>query len=332
MADINEQKQPPLSAVQLAAQEAARLGEALVLAVRQSNLALVEQLVAPGSPAGWSVYLFGLGLLRLDLRLADRREQGQLKPYDLQIEPEAALLELGVIQPLDAAEPANSPERPHLTRLFGSSLVLRQASASEYGWLVEEVLPINSNGRLDPADPTDLNIMEVHRGEAALPLRLEKLNPVEKLFLTRLQGQAGRFNLEELYNAVRLWQDFRARLSPEELDSVDRANPAEWAAGVEYLITLFDYHQADQDELSQAYGVKAESITDRARELAFTLKVTQFDDRYSIHPDPVGHYRALFGELGINPKRDEKLLAALQKNVFDSIEVPPDDDTFFGPG
>jgi hypothetical protein len=331
MAEINEQNEAALSGLQLAAQEAARLGEALVLAVRQSNLALVEQLVAPGSPAGWSVYLFGLALLRLDLRLDDPREQGQLKPYDLQIEPEAALLDLGIIQPLEQGEIANPPERPHLTRLFGSSLVLRQASAGEYGWQVEEVLPVNSNGRLNPNDPTDLHIMEVHRGEAALPLRLEKLSPVEKLFLARLQGQAGRFNLEELYNAVRLWQDFRERTGPEDLEIIDSLSPAGWAAGVEYLITLFDYHQADPDGLGQAYGISTESVTDRARELAFTLRVTQFDDRYSIHPDPIGHYKALFGELGINPKRDEKLLAAQRNSVFDSVEVPPDDDTFFGP-
>ncbi len=331
MAEINEQSQPALSGLQLAAQEAARLGEALVLAVRQSNLALVEQLVWPGSATEWSVYLFGLALLRLDLRLDDPREQGQLKPYDLQIEPEAALLDLGVIQPMDQDEPASPPERPHLTRLFGSSLVLRQAPAGEYGWLVEEVLPVNSNGRLNPNDPTDLNIIEVHRGETVLPLRQEKLSPIEKLFLARLQGHADRFNLEELYNAVRLWHDFRERSAPEELEQVDKLDPAEWAAGVEYLITLFDYHQADQDELSRAYGIKVETLADRARELAFTLKVTQFDDRYSIHPDPIEHYRAIFGELGINPHRDEKLLAARRNNVFDSIEVPPDDDTFFGP-
>ena len=323
----NEQ-QPALSGLQLAAQEAARLGEALVLAVRQSNLALVEQLVAPGSAAGWSVRLFGLSLLRLDLRLDDPREQGQLKPYDLQIEPKLALLELGVIRPLDGDE---TTERPHLTRLFGSSLVLGQVPGSEYGWLVEEVLPVNSNGQLHPTDPTDLNIIEVHQGKTALLLRLEKLSPVEKIFLKQMQSQSGKFNLEELYNAARLWQDFRESSTPENLALVDSLDPAEWAAGITYLITLFDYHQADLDEVSQAYGIPAESLADRARELAFTLRVTQFDDRYSIHPDPIGHYRALFGELGINPKRDEKLLETQRKNIFNSIEVPPDDNTFFGP-
>ncbi|MDB5078390.1 MAG: hypothetical protein JWP00_314 [Chloroflexi bacterium] len=331
MTDINAQNLPPQVGLQLAAQEAARLGEALVLAVRQSNLGLVEQLVAPGSAAGWSVRLFGLGLLRLDLRLDDPREQGQLKPYDLQIEPGVALLELGVIQPLAVGEVTAQAERPHLTRLFGSSLVLCQVPDSEYGWLLEEVLPVNATGQLNPADATDAKIIEVHQGKLGLPLRLEKLSPVENIFLARMQSQAGRFNLEELYNAARLWQDFRERSAPDELEQVDSSPPAEWAAGVEYLITLFDYHQADMDEVSQLYAIKTESLADKARELAFTLRVTQFDDRYSIHPDPVGHYRALFGELGINPKRDEKLLEAQRKNIFDSIEVPPDDDTFFGP-
>src|SRR5436190_2046126 len=99
-----EYEQPISGELQRAAQEAARLGEALVLAVRQSQLTLVETLVAPDSAAGWSVRLFGLALLRLDLRLNDSREQGQLKPYDLQVEPGVALLELGVISALELEE------------------------------------------------------------------------------------------------------------------------------------------------------------------------------------------------------------------------------------
>jgi hypothetical protein len=325
-------EQPLSGEIQRLAQEAARLGEALVVAVRQNRLDLVETLVAPESPAGWSVRLFGLGLLRLDLRLDDPREQERLKPYDLQIEPGVALLELGVIQPLEVAEGESPVERPHLTRLFGSSLVLTQTPGSEYGWLVEEILPANSDGQLRPTDPTDARIIAVHQGKKALPLRLETLDSVEKILLATMQSQAGKFNLEEFYNAARLWQDFLTRSAAEDITALKEQNPAEWAAGVEYLITVFDYHQADSDELSRLYAIAPESVTDRARELAFTLRVTQFDDRYSIHPDPVAHYRDLFGELGINPKRDEKLLEARRKNVFDSIqEVPSDDDTFFGP-
>jgi hypothetical protein len=328
-----QNEQPISGDLQRAAQEAARLGEALILAVRQARLDLVETLVAPASSAGWSVRLFGLALLRLDLRLDDPREQNRLKPYDLQIEPGVALLELGVISALEVGDEESPAERPHLTRLFGSSLVLRQTPGSEYGWLVEEVLPANSNGQLHPADPTDAHIIAARQGKTALPLRLETLDPVEKLFLEKMQGQAGKFNLEELYNAARLWQDFLKHSEPGELTLIKSLAPVEWAAGVEYLITVFDYHQADPDKLGQLYGITAENITDRARELAFTLKVTQFDDRYSVHPDPVGHYRALFGELGINPNRDEKLFEARRKNIFNSIEeVPSDDDTFFGPG
>lgn len=327
-----EHSQPASSDLQHAAQEAARLGEALVHAVRQDRLDVVEGLVVPESVAGLGVRLFGLALLRLDLRLDDPREQRQLKPYDLQIEPGVALLELGVLSTLAGEDELFAPERPHLTRLFGSSLVLGQAQDCEYGWLVEEVLPANSNGRLRPDDPTDAQIIAVHQGLAALPLRLENLHPVEKLFLEKMQGQAGKFNLAELFNAARLWQDFLTVSGAEELPAIANQNPSEWAAGIEYLITVFDYHQADPAALTALYGVTEESLTDRARELAFTLKVTQFDDRYSVHPDPIAHYRALFGELGVNPKRDDQLLEARRKNVFNSIEdVPADDDTFFGP-
>jgi hypothetical protein len=305
-----------------AALEMARLGERLVAGVRDSQVEEVAGLLAPGSPAALTLEVFGLALWRLDLRLDDPREQGQLAPYALQVEPEVALLELGVV----AALPTEDSGRNHLTRLFGSGLVLRAAPAAEAGWLIEDVLPVTAGSQLRPDDATDQLILETHQGHKPLPLRRERLSQVEVGFLEQMQAQPGRFNLEEQFNAVRLWRDFQGRSS-----LVDISYGPEWAAAVEYLITLFDYHTVEVEEVALRYGVSAEAVTDCARELAATLRVTQFDDRYSIHPDPIAHYRQLFVELGINPERDEAArLAAEGNQVFDSIEVPPDDEDFWG--
>ena len=300
---------------------AAKLGESLIAAVRAGQTEKVAGWLVPGSSAALALEIFGLELFRLDLRLDDRRENGQLAPYDLQIEQEAALLELGVVTAL----PAQEGGRPHLTRLYGSSLLLRPAVDSEFGWLVEDLLPVNSDGQLRPTEPADARIIKIHQGHSPLPLRRDKLDEIEIRFLEQMQGQPGRFNLEEQFNAVRLWRDFKTTESD--------LNGPEWAAAVEYLITIFDYHAAEAEELAHRYQISPENLTDGARELAATLGVTQFDDRYSIHPDPIAHYRELFGELGINPQRDEQLRLTAERNkVFDQVEVPPDDDDFWGPG
>jgi hypothetical protein len=301
---------------------AAAVGEALVTATRQANADLLERLLAPGSAARLSYELFGATLFRLLLRLDDPQEEEKLAPYDLQIEGEIALLELGVVTALPSDE---NNGRAHLLRLFGSGVLLRYAPENAAVWLVEEIFPVNADGNLRPDDPTDARILAVVQGRENLPLQTERLDAVERFFLAKMQ--AGRFNLEELYNAVRLWRDYKTLPETEN----NPPNAAQWAGAIEYLITVFDYHDANENEIAASYGVTPEDVTSRAREIAFNLRATQFDDRYTIHPDPVEHYRELFGELGINPERDEKVRQASLNKVFDYVEVPPDDDTFFGP-
>ncbi len=295
-------------------QAIAGLGARLVAGVRAGAIEEVAGLLLPNSPAALALELFGLTLFRLDLRLDDPRENGQLAPYDLQLDTETAWLELGRV----------NRQADHLTRLFGSGLVLRPASESEIGWLIEEILPLNADGQFRDEDDFDRRILETHQGFHPLPLRLEKLDEIESIFLEQMQTKPGHFNLEELFNAVRLWRDYRAVASALIPD------PA-WAAAIEYLISLFDYHTADLEDFARRYAVTSEAVTDHAREIAQTLRVTQFDDKYSIHADPIAHYRELFGELGIDPSRDEKVrLAASRNQIFDSVEVPPDDEDFWG--
>lgn len=304
------------------AQAAARRGEEFVAAVRTSNLAAIQTMLAPNSAAAYLLEMFGLALFRLDLRLDEPEEKNRLTPYDLQIEGQVALLELGVLEPLEVE---GAEQHGHLRRLFGSSLLL----SFDQDWRITEVLPFNSEGELNPQNPTDQKIIETHQGKIPLPLQYSTIDNTEGLFLDRMQDQAGRFNLEELLNALRLWRDFKAKtVTMRRLPGNSKA----WAGAVEYLISLFDYHEAESKILAKRYGTDSEAILQRARELTQTLNVTQFDDRYSIHPDPIAHYRTLFGELGVNPERDERVrLAREQEKVFDTIEVPPDDDDFFGP-
>lgn len=307
------------------AQTAAQLASQWVAAVRAGDLVFLKQHVLNGSPAALALELFEAALFRLDLRLDDPREAGKLAPFDLQIEAEAALLELAVLEPLPEGE-------GHWQRIFGSGLLL-QAIADVPGWAVSDIVPINSDNVFKLDDPTDQKILAVHQGREALPLARTNLDPVEQAFLEQMQAQMGRFNIEELFNALRLWRDYK--VGNDGIRAKDWQNrPATWAAAVEYLITLFDYFEVDNTELIRRYATTTPAIARRTQEIAQTLNVTQFDDRYSVHPNPLAYYHTLFKEIGIDFKRDEQVKAALaQSNIFDTIAPVPDDDAdFFGPG
>jgi hypothetical protein len=305
------------------AQAAARRGEEFIAAVRTGNENTVKEFLLENSTAAYLFDMFGVALFRLDLRL-DQAEAEKLAPYDLQLEGEVGLLELGVLQPLEV-EGSEPEEHGHILRLFGSSLLLNYSG----DWYITDVLPFNSDGKLNPQNPLDQQITEVHQGRQFLPLKLDRLDETEGRFLKNMQEQSGRFNLEELVNALRMWRDFKSKTTSTKRIS-NRAKA--WAGAVEYLITLFDYHEVDDHALAKRYDTEATDILERARQIAQTLNVTQFDDRYSIHPDPVAHYRAIFQDLGVNPERDRRVLEASQRAVFDTIEeVPDDDEDFFGP-
>lgn len=303
------------------AQTAARLGSDFVVAVRNNLAAEVELLLAENSPARLAFDMFGTLLFRLDLRLADPQEAGKLAPYDLQIDPQMALLELAVLEPLEQGE-------GHVKRLFGSSLLLQPSAVTAYGWLILDVIPVNSDGTFSEDAETDQRILAVHQGREILPLQAERLSLIEHKFLSEMQGQNGRFNLEELYNALRLWRGYTALVSAEQ------ATPNAWAAAVEYLITLFDYFEVNEDDLAHRYQVSQDILSNCYQEIAQVLKVTQFDDRYSIHPDPVAHYKTLFDDIGIDYRSKKQVRDdLLQGGMFNSVApIPDDDEDFFGPG
>jgi len=298
------------------ARAAAQLGADFIGAVRTGEVDWLASVVAPGSAAALQLEIFGVALFRIGLRLDDPEEQGKLAPYDFQFEGEVGLLELGVIEPLPEGQ-------GHLRRLFGSSLLLQ---ATGNGWQISELIPVNSDGNLHPNSPADHEVLAVYQGHKALPLQTANLDLVERLFLAKMQMQTGWFNLEELLNAVRLWRDYRAK------QTVSKRQVASLAAAVEYLISLFDYFQVDSQEVAQRYATTTPALLNRSREIAQTLNATQFNDRYSIHPDPIAHYRQLFRDIGGAFDQEEIERARREyTKVFDTVEVPPDDLDFFGP-
>lgn len=306
----------------LLAQAAGHLAINFIEAARQNRSADLAALLEPDSTAAMLFEMFGPTIFQIDLRLDKAEEQGRLAPYDFQIEDNVGLLELGVLEPLASND---EDSRPHFRRLFGSSLLL-SLNPQNLTWRVVDLLPVNSDGKLDSNSPTDERIMAVHRGEQTLPLQKQNLDAVEEKFLSGMQKRKGKFNLEEMINALHLWRDFKAMQNPDITKTAQS-----WAAGVEFLISLFDFSEVDAEALSLAYLTDVEAIENCAREIAQNLRANQFDDRYSLHPDPVGHYQTLFKELGIDPERDEKVRRSQNQKIFDSIEVPPDDSDFYGP-
>jgi hypothetical protein len=75
-------------------------------------------------------------------------------------------------------------------------------------------------------------------------------------------------------------------------------------------------------------------LTKQYQEIAQTLNVTQFDDRYSIHPDPISHYKILFDEIGVDYRAKTQVQNdLLEGGVFNTVApIPADDEDFFGPG
>jgi hypothetical protein len=141
-----------------------------------------------------------------------------------------------------------------------------------------------------------------------------------------MQERNGQFNLDETLNAARLWRDFKA------IGTEFSGSPAAWAAAVEYLIGLFDHFKVSLNQIAKAYSSSPSATVRRARELALALNTTQFDDRYSIHPDPIAHYREVFSDIGGRFSQEEMEKAQHEYNkVFDKVEVPPDDTDFYGP-
>lgn len=291
------------------AQAAARIGAAFVAAVRVGAIDPLKDMLLPGSSAAMQLEIFGATLFRIALRLDNPCEQGQLAPVEFEMQGNTSLLELGI-----------SPGATLAASLF----LQNQPSGA---WLILEVLPGTPGAPLNPNESADCAVLNYYQGYASLPLLEGNLDPVERFFLKEMQGREGLFNLDELLNAFRLWRDFRKKSG-----SVLKGSSASYAAAVEYLISLFDRFQVEGATVAKRYSTTVSAMQGRARLIAHALNATQFDDRYSIHSDPIAHYRQVFEDIGGRFNQHEMEKAAQKyAGVFNTVEVSPDDTDFFGP-
>ena len=259
------------------ARELAERSETFLDGLKDGQLG--SDMLADNSTAAVAHDLFELRLFGLVLRLDEAEREGLvLRPYDVQIEARVAMLELGAFA---ADEPM---------RRWGAGLLYLHTPD---GWRLADVLPIGAGGMLNPDDPAEAPIIAAYRTIGTLPIDSDGLDAVERALVAGMADDSA-FNLEELVNGIRLWRDYIRR------GGMTNGAPALWAAGIAYLIGLFDRRTVSYADTAAHYRVSADGVSRRARELADTLNATQFDDRYATRADPVAHYAEVFGEIGVN--------------------------------
>jgi hypothetical protein len=271
----------------------------LIEALRDQNEVAVGSLLVPDSEAEWDFRLFGLGPLLFMLYM--HLECGEfVLPLFARPGKGEVLVEVGWVSGKD--EDGRAVYDPR--RL--STVTLGRCGKD---WSVSDVNP----GPLD--DPTTISKAQdalrraMDRGTGANPLwfpwgvltgafqlkRLgrEPLDEVEELFVEGMERSS--FGVPEIVRAVRMWREFKGRANPRY------HRPETYAAAVEYIMMLFGFYGDSQSTIAERYGVSASSISSNWREIESTLALSQFDGRYSVHPDPGAPLEAMLRQRGEKP-------------------------------
>lgn len=271
----------------------------LIQALRDRDALAVEHLLIPDSEAEWGFRLFGLGpllfMLYMHLECAEfvlprfaRRRDGEV------------LAEVGWVIGKDEDGRAVYDPRRLSTVTLGRY---------DEGWGVSDVNPgpLDDSTTISKAQDALKRAME--EGDGANPLwfpwgvltgafqlkRLgrEPLDEVEELFVEGMERSS--FGVPEIVRAVRMWREFKGRADPRY------HRPETYAAAVEYIMVLFGFYGDSQSAIAERYGVSASSISSKWREIESTLALSQFDGRYSVHPDPGAPLEAMLRQRGEKP-------------------------------
>jgi len=271
----------------------------LIQALRDQDEAAVGSLLVPDSEAEWDFRLFGLGPLIFLLYMHLECGEFVLPRFAKRGKGEV-LVEVGWVSGKDEVGRAVYDPR----RL--STVTLGRCGE---GWRVSDANP----GPLD--DPATMGKAQdalqkaMDRGTGANPLwfpwgvltgafqlkRLgrEILDEVEELFVEGMEKAS--FGVPEIVRAVRMWREFKGRANPRY------HRPETCAAAVEYIMVLFGFYGDSQAAIAKRYGVSASSISSKWREIETALALSQFDSRYSVHPDPGAPLEAMLRERGEEP-------------------------------
>lgn len=169
------------------------------------------------------------------------------------------------------------------------------------GWRVSRIRPVGLGTSLDVEDAREMWAAgtgdESAIGIVAGTIQLqrdgpESLDDVEERLVAGLQEH--RFGLSEIVTAVRLWRDFRAQAQPAY------RKPAGYAAAVEYIVCLLGLYEGSQAQAGEFYGVSKSTVARNYREIRDSLKLVQFDPRYTLFEDPLPYLAATEGPMGDN--------------------------------
>lgn len=283
----------------LYAEEAGTVVRKLVQALRDRDELAVGSLLLPGSEADWGLRLFGMGPLIFMLCMHLECDEFVLPRFARRGGPEV-LAEVGWVTATDHQGRAQYDPRRLCT------VTLRRG---DEGWAISGAnpAPLDDPVTVNKAQDTLKGVVE--QGEGANPLwfpwgvltgafqlkRLgkEPLDEVEELLVEGM-GESG-FGVPETVRAVRLWRDFAPGAD------LGRHRAEVYAAAVEYIMVLFGFYGDSQAAIAGRYGVSASSISATWREIESTLALSQFDPRYSVHPDPGVSLEAMLRQRGEEP-------------------------------
>jgi len=281
------------------AQQASPVVRELVGALKELDEGAIARLLVPESEAEWAFRIFGVGPLLFLLFMHLECEEFVL-PRFARRGPQEVLAEVGWVTGVDEEGRARyDPRRVSTVKL----------QRREGNWRISDVNPAPLDHQISVSEAQELLARAMQEGRGAEPLvfpwgvitgafqlkRLgsEPLDQVERLFVEGMEHS--EFGVPEIIRAVRLWREFKERASP-----IYR-RPEVYAAGVEYVMTLFGFYGDSQVRIAERYGVSPASISSKWHEIERALSLSQFDRRYSVDEDPGVGLEAMLRQQGVDP-------------------------------
>lgn len=297
------------------AKETGPLVRRLVQALQDQDEAAVAPLLVPDSEADWSLRLFGMGPL-IFLLYMHLECQDFVLPRFAKRGQEEVWVEVAWVTGIgEDGRAAYDPRR------LSTVTVRRQ----DEHWGISDVnpSPLDDPATVNKAQDVLKEVLEEGRGgnpvwfpwgvlTGAFQLKRlgrEPLDEVEELFVKGMEES--NFGVPEIIRALRLWREFKGKAAPSS------HRPEVYAAAVEYIMVLFGFYGDSQAVIGERYGVSASSISARWREIESTLALSQFDSRYSVHPDPGASLEAMLRRRGEEPPAPLPLGLGRGSRVYD---------------
>jgi hypothetical protein len=256
--------------------------ERLIEATLAEDDQTIATLVYPGEQAAEVLDLFGFVAFDILLKMVLGREQLGLTRAIARDEGRSVYLEY--------AWPDPETDDRSFTAV---DVVSVRLVSNEQRWLVAEVNPASielplTSGRARtvltttrlfneqeriPAEPWVLPFT-LYSGLLHLPLQARGVaDEVESQLLPGLQER--NFGLMALVRGRRLWRDFRAAAAPE------LAQPAAWAAAVEFVMNEQEQRPVTQAAAARQYKTSLGAVAGRIKQIKKSLQIQGIDERYS---------------------------------------------------